>query len=151
MRWLFAALHLIALGIGPGAIWARARALRGPLDLAGMKQTLEADSWWGIAALLWIGTGVTRVFGGFEKGTDYYLQNPLFLLKMGLLAAILVLEVAPMIALIRWRIALAKGRTPDTRGARHFGATSFLQAGLVLLMVGLAAAMARGYGATYGH
>ena len=50
---------------------------------------------------------------------------------MGLLAAILMLEVGPMIALIQWRRVVARGGVPETRAARRFAQVSFLQAGLV--------------------
>ena len=76
----------------------------------------------------------------------YYLHNRLFWAKMGLLAAILLLELGPMIALIRWRVAVARGAVPDTRAASRFARTSFVQALLVVLMVLAATAMARGYG-----
>src|SRR6266487_5458290 len=103
IRWLLAAVHLLALGLGLGAIWARGRALRGELDPAGLRRAFYADTWWGVAAVLWIGTGLVRAFGGFEKGSFYYLHNHFFWGKMGLLAAILILELGPMIALIQWR------------------------------------------------
>ena len=32
VRWLLAAVHLLALGVGLGAVWARGRALAGELD-----------------------------------------------------------------------------------------------------------------------
>jgi len=145
-RWLFAAVHLLALGIGLGAVWARGRALRHPLDAAGLRRVFAADSWWGIAALLWIGTGLVRAFGGLEKGSEYYLHNHLFWAKMALLGLILLLELGPMISLIRWRAAVAHGRTPDTRAAVRFARISAMQAVLVVLMVLAATAMARGYG-----
>jgi putative membrane protein len=146
IRWLFAALHLLGLGIGLGAVWARARALRGPLDPAGLRRVFYADGWWGVAAAIWIGTGLVRVIGGLEKSMDYYLQNHLFWGKMTLLLAILVLEVSPMVTLVRWRIQLGRGETPDTRLAGRFASISCLQAVLVLLMVLAATALARGIG-----
>ncbi len=146
IRWLLAAFHLLALGVGLGAVWARARALQAPLDVPGLRRVFYADTWWGIAALLWIGTGLVRAFGGFEKGSVYYLHNLLFWAKMGLLAAILVLELGPMLALIRWRAAVARGGVPDTRAASRFARISVVQAILVVLMVLAATAMARGYG-----
>src|SRR5688572_12529208 len=97
LRWFLATLHLLALGIGLGAVWVRAGALRGPLDRAGLQRVFLADTFWGVAAGLWIVTGLWRAFGGVEKGTDYYLQNSVFLIKMGLLILILALEVWPMI------------------------------------------------------
>jgi putative membrane protein len=105
-----------------------------------------ADSWWGIAALLWLVTGSIRAFGSLEKGSAYYLHNHFFLAKMGLLGLILALEVSPMVTLIRWRIQLARGQQPDTAAAPRFARISMLQAVLVVLMVLAATAMARGLG-----
>ena len=146
MRWLLAVVHLLALGIGLGAVWARSRALRGPLDAAGLRRVFAADTWWGVSAGLWILTGLLRAFAGYEKGAAYYLHNHLFLTKMGLLLLVLALEVAPMAALIRWRAAVAKGTLPDTSSAPRFARTSTLQAVLVVLMVVAATGMARGFG-----
>jgi putative membrane protein len=150
IRWLLAALHLLALGIGLGAVWARGSALQAQLDAAGLRRVFSADTWWGVAALLWIGTGLARAFSGFEKGAFYYLHNHLFWAKMGLLTAILLLELGPMITLVRWRRLVARGDVPDTRVASRFARTSFVQAALVILMVFAATAMARGY-AVPGH
>jgi putative membrane protein len=146
VRLALAFFHLLALGIGLGAIWMRARALAGPLDPTGVRRALDADTAWGIAALLWISTGLWRWLGSVEKPTDYYLQNHLFVAKMVLLALVLVLEIAPMIALIRWRIAIVKGAAVDTSRARTFAQTSVVQAILVVFMVLCAAGMARGFG-----
>jgi putative membrane protein len=145
--WLLAAVHLMALGIGLGAIWARARALRGSLDPLGFRRVFYADSWWGIAAVLWMVTGLVRAFGGLEKGSAYYLHNHIFWGKMALLGLIVLLEAAPMLALIRWRIYVRRGQAIDTRLAGRFARISYLQAGLILLMVLAATGMARGYGA----
>jgi putative membrane protein len=146
VRWLLAAFHLLALGVGLGAVWARGRALQGGLDAAGLRRVFYADTGWGVAALVWIGTGLARAFGGFEKGSFYYLHNHVFWGKMGLLVAILVLELRPMVTLIQWRRLVARGAAPDTRSASRFARISFVQAALVVLMVLAATAMARGYG-----
>src|SRR5688572_30355522 len=97
---IFSALHLLALAIGLPSIYVRARALSGPLDSAGLGRLFAADTIWGLAALLWIGTGLMRAFGGLEKGTQFYVASPLFGLKMALLGAILLLELWPMLTLI---------------------------------------------------
>jgi putative membrane protein len=148
LRLVLAWSHLLALGIGAGAVWARARALGGPLDLAALRRAFAADTWWGLAAALWIGTGLWRLFAGTEKATGYYLANHAFWGKMGLLGLILVLEAWPMATLIRWRLAVGRGAAPATEGAaRRIAIISYVQAALVTLMVGAAVAMARGYGA----
>jgi putative membrane protein len=145
-RWLAASLHLLALGIGLSAVWVRGRALRSPLDLTTLRRAFLADNLWGLAALLWISTGLWRLLAGLEKGTGYYLQNHVFLTKMALLGLILLLELRPMITLIKWRAAVSRGQIPDTRAAASLARISFIQAGLVVLMVFAATAMARGVG-----
>jgi putative membrane protein len=146
LRWLLAGLHLLALGLGLGAVWVRGRALSSRLDERGLHSVFLADMWWGIAAFLWIGTGLWRLLAGLEKNTGYYFQNHFFLTKMAFLAIILLLEVWPMITLIRWRRQVMAGTLPVTGAAPALARISFVQAVLVVLMVFLASAMARGYG-----
>ncbi len=146
LRWILATLHLLALGIGLGAVWARGRTLRGPLDAENLRRLFRADSWWGIAALLWIATGLWRLLGATDKPTAYYLRNPAFHAKMGLLLVVLILELWPMLGLMRWRRSQARGESIDLAHARAYGTISFVQAGLVVLMVLAATAMARGIG-----
>ncbi|MGH7752604.1 MAG: DUF2214 family protein [Gemmatimonadales bacterium] len=146
LRWLFAALHLIALGIGLGSIWARALALRGALNPEGLKRVFYADNIWAVAGFLWLTTGVARAFLGFEKGADYYLHNYFFLAKVGCFLAIVALEIRPIVALMRWRMRLARGEVIDTSPGPALARTSMVQAFLVLIMILLATAMARGYG-----
>ena len=148
VRWLFAWLHLLGLGIGLGAVWARARALGGALDPAGLRRVFYADAWWGVAAAVWIGTGLVRVIGGLEKDMDYYLQNHVFWGKMALLLAVLVLEIPLMLTFVRWRVQVGRGDTPDTTLAGRYARVSYVQVVLVLLMVLAATAMARGLGMT---
>jgi putative membrane protein len=149
-RWIFAAVHLLALGVGLGSVWARGRALRGALDPPGIRRVLYADTWWGVAAALWIGTGLVRAFGGLEKGSGYYLSNHFFLAKMALLAVVLLLELSPMVAFTRWRGLIRRGAPVDTASVRRFARISDVEAVLVILMVLAATAMARGLGARAG-
>ena len=146
LQWLLASLHLLALGIGLAAVWTRGRALRGQLDSNGLQRVFLADTLWGVAAVLWIATGLVRAFGGIEKGTAYYIQNDAFLIKMILLGLILILEVWPMVTLIQWRVRVRRNQLPNTNVAATMASISWVQTGLVILMVFAATAMARGYG-----
>jgi putative membrane protein len=146
VRWIVASLHLLALGIGFGAVWTRAMALGGNVDSAALHRAFRADAVWGLAALVWISTGLLRVFAGLEKGTAYYMQNDVFWGKMMLLMIILLLELWPMITLVRWRIGIARGDLIDTSRASIFAKISIVQALLIIGMVFAATAMARGYG-----
>ncbi len=149
LRLSLAALHLLALGIGLGAVWARARALAAqPLDMAAVRRAFTADTWWGVAAGLWIGTGLWRLLAGTEKATSYYLHNHVFFAKMGFLVLILVLEAWPMTTLIRWRIAAKRDSDwrPSDTVAGGIRAISYAETALVIAMVVAAVSMARGYG-----
>lgn len=145
-HWLLAAVHLLAFAMAFTAVLARGKALRSlkGTDSSPVRQVLIADNFWGISALVLLITGGMRAFGGFEKGTEYYLQQPLFHLKMTLFIFILLLEIAPMIRLIKWRIALARGNRLDLCKAGLFARISYIQALLIVLMVIAASGMARG-------
>src|SRR5262245_32816817 len=143
---IVSSLHLLALAIGLPAVFLRGRALKGRLDEDGLRRLFAADSVWGIAALLWIATGLLRAFGGLEKGTAFYLNSILFWVKMALFAAILALEIRPMVTFIGWRRALGKGRVPDTSTARSLYRLNHIEMAIVVVMVFVAAFMARGFG-----
>ena len=140
------ALHLLALAIGLPSVLLRGRALAGPLDGPGLRRLFAADTWWGIAALVWIATGLARAFAGLEKGTQFYLASSLFWVKMALLGAIIALEIWPMTTFIRWRLALQRGSKPDTRRARQLWIVNHVQMLLAIVMVFVASFMARGFG-----
>jgi putative membrane protein len=141
-----ASLHLLALAIGLPAVFLRGRALKGPLDMDGVRRLLAADNAWGVAAVLWIVTGLLRAFGGLEKGAEFYLRSPLFWVKMTLFLGILVLEVRPMITFIRWRMQLRRELPVDTAAARGLYTLNHIQLALVVVMVFVASMMARGIG-----
>ena len=143
---IVSALHVLALALGLPSVYFRGRALRGRLDADGLKRLFVADSVWGLAAGLWLVTGLLRAFGGLEKGTAFYLASTLFWTKMGLFALILILEIRPMMTFIRWRIALGRGAAPDTSSARGLYVVNHVEMALVVLMVFVAAFMARGFG-----
>jgi putative membrane protein len=147
LRLALAWLHLVALAIGFGAVYSRGRALtERPLTLRDVRRALIADSWWGIAALLWLATGLWRVFGSMEKPTNYYAHNSVFAIKMALFVLVLALEIRPMITLIKWRRSARDGWLPDEKSATRIKTISFIEAAILVLMVLAATAMARGYG-----
>jgi putative membrane protein len=91
-------------------------------------------------------TGLLRAFGGYEKGTDYYVHSHVFMTKMLLFVVVLALEFPTMIALIRWRAQLGRGQAPDTSTAGRLARMSLVQAVAIVVMVLAATAMARGIG-----
>lgn len=147
-HWFLAAAHLLAFAMALASVSARGNALRvlTNTEPSAVRRVLIADNIWGISALVLLITGGLRAFGGYEKGTEYYLHQPLFHLKMTLLVFILLLEFMPMIRLIKWRIALARGASLDLHQTGLFARISHIQALLVVLMVIAATGMARGVG-----
>jgi putative membrane protein len=143
---IVSALHLLALAIGLPSAFLRGRALKGRLDPDGLRRLFAADTVWGLAAALWLVTGLLRAFAGLEKGTAFYLGSWLFLLKMGLFVLVVVLEVWPMVTFIRWRGALRRGGSPDTSAARALYHVNHLEMLVVVVMVFVASFMARGFG-----
>jgi putative membrane protein len=160
LRLTLAWLHLVALGIGLWAVLARGEALKqAARELPGtdaLRRAFKADAHWGVAALLWLVTGLWRYLGSTEKSTDYYNSNHIFLTKMALFVVVLVLEIWPMMTLIRWRGALGRAGGALPAGgvavigadeARKMARISYIQGAVVTVMIFTAVAMARGYGA----
>ena len=143
---IVSALHVLALALGLPGVYLRGRALRGRLDAEGLGHLFAADNVWGAAALLWLATGLLRAFGGLEKGGHFYLTSNLFWTKMALFALVILLEIWPMATFIRWRIARGRGRVPDTSKARALYVVNHVEMALVVVIVFVAAFLARGYG-----
>ena len=156
LRIVLAALHLLALGIGLWAVLTRGQSLRevarsGSGSRAeALRRAFLADAHWGAAAALWIVTGLWRLFAETEKSVGFYMSNHVFFAKMGFLVVILILEIWPMVTLVRWRIALGRGAAADAiprATASRIATISYAQGLLVVLMVFAAVMMARGVGA----
>jgi putative membrane protein len=141
---ILASLHYLALAIGLPAVFLRGRALAGSLDDDGLRRLFAADTTWGVAAILWLATGLLRVFAGLEKGSAYYLSNHTFYAKMALFGLVLILEIWPMLTFIRWRRARSKGMPVDTAHRRMLAGINATEVAIVVLIVFVASAMARG-------
>lgn len=146
LSYFIATLHILTFGIGFYGIWARANALKKLKDVSGLSDVFKADNFWGLAAVLWIVTGLWRAFGGIEKGSDYYLHSITFILKITLFLLVFIIEIKPMVTLIKWRTQKRKNQPIDFSAARQLAMWSHIELGLVAIIVCLATAMARGIG-----
>ena len=147
LRLVLAWRHLLALAVGLGGVWARARALddslRNPEDPRAIRRALVGDAWWGVAAITWLATGVWRVFAGTEKAPSYYVASNAFAIKMALFLVVVALEIWPSTTLMRWR---RKKAEPDARDVGRIEIISYVQCALVVAMALAAVTMARGVG-----
>ncbi len=147
---LLSTFHVFALAIGLPGVFLRGLGLRalGRQEPGALQRLFLADNAWGIAALLWLITGLSRAFGSFEKGSYYYLHNGTFLIKMGLFACIFLLELWPMVTFILWRRASAKQQAIDFSRVPALTRVNDLELALTLAIPFAASMMARGIGFT---
>lgn len=146
LRWVLAAVHLLSLAVGVGSNVVRYLALRNPSDPEQHKLLLTADNVGGIVSITWIGSGLWRAFGGLEKGSDYYLSNPFFQAKLGLIGVALLFEIWPMVVFIQWRYAARRGEALDLRRVPLFRKLILGEMVLTVLAIFCASAAAQGLG-----
>jgi putative membrane protein len=151
MQTFIAAVHLIAMALAMYGVLARGTALRETPTSNSLARAFRADAFWGIAALVLIVTGLYRLLGPIDKGTAYYMKNGLFHAKLTCIVLIIALEISPMLTLIRARGAFRSGNSAETLlpapAARKIAMISHVQAVLLVVIVFLASAFARGAGA----
>lgn len=140
---LLSAMHLLTLALGLGGIVFRGRALAQILDEAGWRRLLAADNAWGAAAVLWIATGLGRVFFG-GKESAFYSHNGLFWTKMALFALVFALELTPMITFIRVRSALRNHTPLPQFSVKLYRRINSAEVVLIVMIVFTASFMARG-------
>jgi putative membrane protein len=98
---------------------------------------------WGIAAALWIVSGVGRVFFG-GKEPSFYWSNGFFWTKLGLFGLVFALELAPMITFIRVRVARGRGTPLPRFPIETYRRINDVEVVLIVVIVFVAAFMARG-------
>jgi putative membrane protein len=140
---LLSAIHMLTLALGLGAIFARGRALSGLLDDAGWKRLLAADTAWGIAAVLWIVSGLGRVFFG-GKEPSFYWRNGFFWIKLALFGIVFTLESAPMMTFIHVRRARSQGVAVPRFSIEAYRRINAVEVALIVAIEFVAAFMARG-------
>jgi putative membrane protein len=140
---LLSAVHVLTLALGLGAVFIRGHRLARPLDDAGWQRLLAADNAWGAAAGLWIASGLGRVFfGGKEPG--FYWHNGLFWAKLALFALVFAFELTPMLTFIRVRTARRHGTPLPRFSVEAYRRINSVEVVLVVVIVFVAAFMARG-------
>jgi putative membrane protein len=140
---LLSAIHVLTLALGLGAVFLRGKALAGPLDDAGWRRLLAADNAWGVAAALWIASGLARMFFG-GKETVFYWRNGFFWIKMTLFAIVFLLELKPMTTFIRVRSAQRSGANLPQFSVDALRRINAAELRLIVVIVFVAAFMARG-------
>lgn len=145
MAATIASLHYIALGLGFSGLLLRQYALKASFSDLRVKPIFLGDNLWALAALLWLTTGLARAFGGLAKGSDYYLSNHWFYAKMTLFLCVFLLEIYPIVMLMKWRAQKKQVANPaDVVVARKIYKIGWFELVLTVGIIFLASKMARG-------
>ena len=121
--------------------------LRLDLTLPVARTIVRMDAAYGIAALVLLVVGLSRVFFT-EKGAAYYFHSGTFIAKLTLFVIVGLLSIYPTMQFLRWRPALREQRAPQLDAATRSRLRMLVHVELTLLIVILllAAMMARGIG-----
>jgi putative membrane protein len=121
--------------------------LRGEINVANARTLLRMDAAFGIAALVLLIVGFSRVFFT-EKSSAYYFHSATFLAKLALFIVVGLLSIYPTLEFLRWRPALREQRAPALEPAtrRKLRMVVHLELTLIVVILLLAAMMARGIG-----
>lgn len=112
-----------------------------------IRRIQRVDLVYGISAGLLLVVGVLRVVF-FEKGANFYMNNPFFWVKMDAFLIVGLLSIDPTIRYIRWNRTLQRNEIPEiseTVYKRTRLLLSLQVIGLAVVLLG-AAMMARGVG-----
>jgi putative membrane protein len=103
---LFAYFHFIAVFLAGALLLLEAAICRAEFA----RVLFKVDLGYFAAAILAIATGLARL--NFDaKGAQFYLDNPVFWMKMGIFLAVGLMSIAPTVKFIRW----AKSAKADPR------------------------------------
>ena len=144
--WLAIAHHLAVFGVFAVLVaeWVLVRPGMGAGDV---RRLARVDATYGALAGTVLLAGATRVVLG-PAPADFYIENPVFWLKMGAFATVGLLSIHPTIRYLRWRRGLDADATA-VPGATQVAAAQRairLQLGVFASIPVLAALMARGIG-----
>ena len=122
-------------------------AYRKNMSIAEIRRIQRVDLAYGISAGLLILVGLLRVFF-FEKGPNFYMNNPFFWVKMNAFLVVGLLSIDPTIRYIRWNRTLRQSAVPEISEPEYRRTRLLLWLEVVGLGVILLAAalMARGIG-----
>lgn len=144
---LFAYLHYASIIALAGSLMLELFAYHQNINEKELKMLQKADTLYGVMAILVVATGLIRSFY-FEKGSEYYYSNPIFLIKFGLFLVIGILSIYPTVWFIRWGKQLKQeGVFRITQKQNTYISTILkIEVALLFIMPLLAALMARGFG-----
>ncbi|BAZ83662.1 DUF2214 family protein [Sphaerospermopsis kisseleviana CS-549] len=108
---IVAYLHYLSFMLCFGALTLEAFTLKKELSLHEAWRIVIADAVYGISAVGILVTGILRVLY-FGKGTEYYLNNPFFYVKVTIFLLVGLLSIYPTVSFINWVKDLLQNQSP---------------------------------------
>jgi putative membrane protein len=138
--------HLLAFAL-TACLVCEFIAYRRNMRLAEIQRIQRVDLIYGISAGLLLVIGLLRVFF-FEKGVNFYMNNPFFWVKMMAFILVGLLSIDPTIRYIRWNRTLRRNEVPEISEPEYRRTRMLLSLEVIGIAVILLAAsmMARGVG-----
>jgi putative membrane protein len=138
--------HLLAFALTACLVYEFI-AYRWNMSLAEIQRIQRVDLIYGISAGLLLVIGLLRVFF-FEKGVNFYMNNPFFWVKMMAFILVALLSIDPTIRYIRWNRTLRRNEVPEISEPEYRRTRLLLSLEVIGIAVILLAAsmMARGVG-----
>lgn len=93
--------HLLAFGLF-AVLTAELMLVRYAVNPVAMRRLGMLDAVYGVVAISLIIIGFARVFHG-AKGSEFYLQNPVFWTKVVLFAVVGLLSIVPTVRILAWQ------------------------------------------------
>jgi len=145
---IVAYLHYLGFMLSFGALAVERIILKPDLSNKQAWNIVIADGVYGLSATVVLITGILRVLY-FGKGSDYYLDNSAFYVKIGIFIVVGSISLYPTFSFLSWIKDLLDKKPP----AIDLGKTNLLNTLISIELVGftliplMAAMMARGIGA----
>jgi putative membrane protein len=138
--------HLLAFAL-TACLMYEFIAYRRNMSIAEIWRIQRVDLIYGISAGLLLVIGLLRVFF-FEKGVNFYMNNPFFWVKMMAFILVALLSIDPTIRYIRWNRTLRRNEVPEISEPEYRRTRMLLSLEVIGIAVILLAAsmMARGVG-----
>lgn len=147
MEILIPYLHYIAIMALMGSLISEHLILKPGISGQQIRSLAGIDLVYGIAAIVVLATGLLRWFV-YGKGSEFYLSNPLFHLKLTLFVVMGVLSIFPTVKFLKWRKQIKRGESPDIDNKAAKRLLMFIRIELLLVAIIplLAVMIARGVG-----
>ncbi|SEG23638.1 DUF2214 family protein [Algoriphagus boritolerans] len=95
--------HFASIFVIVGALVSEHLLLKPALAKKEIDRLSKIDGIYGLAVLSLLAAGLSLWLGGFGKPTEFYSENPLFHLKLGLFVGIGILSIYPTVFFIKNR------------------------------------------------